>query len=148
MNEQDKYREIIDMPRHISDNHPQMTMRDRAAQFSPFAALTGYESSIMEAGRLTESPDVLDDDERSFLDDCLALLAAHIDEHPEVSVEYFVPDEKKSGGKYISVTGKFARIENVGKMLFLKGKEGIYIPYIRKINGSIFSSLHQEQNVI
>lgn len=140
---EDKYGQILDMPHHVSENHAQMSMRDRAAQFSPFAALTGYDRSIAEEGRLTESITVLDDDRKAYLDMCVAFLEAHADECPEVSVEYFVPDPKKSGGAYKVITGHFARTDSYEKKLFLTDGTGIYIPYIRDLTGEIFFALHR-----
>ena len=101
-----QYNDIIDLPHHISTTRPRMSMLDRAAQFSPFAALTGYDAAIKETGRLTGQRIELTEECRAVLDRKQQVLLENLAEHPEVSVTYFVPDERKSGGAY--VTGKNA----------------------------------------
>lgn len=99
------YDDIINLPHHTSTSRPRMSTHDRAAQFSPFAALTGYESAITEAGRLTDKRFELDEYVKADLNERLCKLRDHIDEQPDVSIVYFQPDDKKSGGAYITVTG-------------------------------------------
>ena len=86
------------------DLHP-MSMHDRAAQFSPFAALVGYDAAVAETARLTDSKVELTEDEMSELNANLNRLLDSLDERPEISVTYLVPDEKKSGGKYVEKVG-------------------------------------------
>ena len=100
------YDDIIRLPHHVSQNHPQMSLRDRAAQFAPFAALTGYEAAVGETARLTAERRELDAQEAEELNRRLAALIARLPERPEVTVEYFVPDDRKAGGAYVSVTGR------------------------------------------
>ena len=88
------YDDIIHLPHHVSQNHPQMPLRDRAAQFAPFAALTGYEAVVGETARLTASKRELDAQEAEELNRQLAVVIEHLSERPEVTVEYFVPDER------------------------------------------------------
>ena len=99
------YDDIIHLPHHVSQNHPQMSMLDRAAQFAPFAALTGYKAAVGETARLTAERRELDAQEAEELNRRLAALIAHLPERPKVTIEYFVPDERKAGGAYVSVTG-------------------------------------------
>ena len=114
-----EYDDIIDLPRPKSKHEP-MPMSDRAAQFSPFAALTGYGDAIDETARLTDRRIELSEEERAELDykqQYLATLDA-----PTVTVTYFVPDERKSGGAYVTHTGVLKRIDELERMmLFMDG---------------------------
>ena len=120
------YDDIIRLPHHISQNHPQMPLRDRAAQFAPFAALTGYEAAVGETARLTAERRELDPQEAEKLNRRLADLAARLKDRPEVTVEYFVPDERKSGGAYVTVTGRVRHISVAEKTLVME--DGVVIP--------------------
>lgn len=106
-----RYDDIINLPHHVSKKHLQMSNHDRAAQFSPFAALTGYESVIQEAGRLTEPRIELDEYSRAELDRKLQQLREKISLHPEISVTYFMPDARKEGGTYVTVQGKVKKMD-------------------------------------
>ena len=101
----DNYDDIKHLTRpQYDDLHP-MSMHDRAAQFSPFAALVGYDDAVAETARLTDSRAELTEDEMSELNANLNRLLDSLDEQPQISVTYFVPDEKKSGGKYVEKVG-------------------------------------------
>ena len=115
-----KYDDIINMPHHVSATHPQMSLHDRAAQFSPFAALTGHEDAIKETARLTDEWMEPDDDRKSELNEKLQELLARIEEKPPVTVTYFIPDEQKAGGTYVTVTGKLKKINEYDRMLVLE----------------------------
>lgn len=115
-----KYDDIINMPHHVSATHPQMSLHDRAAQFSPFAALTGHEDAIKETARLTDEWMEPDDDRKSELNGKLQELLARIGEKPPVTVTYFIPDEQKAGGTYVTVTGKLKKINEYDRMLVLE----------------------------
>ena len=104
------YDDIIHLPHHVSQNHPQMPMLDRAAQFAPFAALTGYEAAVGETARLTAEKRELSSQEAEELNRHLAALIARLPDRPEATVEYFVPDDRKSGGAYVTVTGRVRHI--------------------------------------
>ena len=118
-----KYDDIIDLPHHVSRKHPQMPLWDRAAQFAPFAALTGHEAAIKETARLTEEEIELDENSKELLDLRLQQLQAHLSEHPSVTVTYFKPDEKKSGGAYETVTGKVKKVDGyTGELVFTDGR--------------------------
>ena len=113
------YDDILHLPHHVSERHPPMSMNDRAAQFAPFSALTGYEDVIAETGRPTERPFELDEQEAAELDRRLALLIAKLAEHPAAAVTYFVPDERKSGGAYRTVTGKVEKISAADRTIVM-----------------------------
>ena len=120
------YADIIDLPHHISQKHPQMPMEKRAAQFSPFAAVSGHDEAIIETDRLTEERIELSEEEMALLDEKLQHIQEHIKEQPEITVTYFEPDEKKSGGAYVTVTGSARRIDEVEGMLLMC--YGLHIP--------------------
>ena len=101
-----RYDDIINLPHHVSPTRQRMSMHDRAAQFAPFAALVGYDDAVAETARLTESRPELDEQEQRAINERLAYIADHIHEQPEVRIKYFVPDEHKSGGAIIEVSGK------------------------------------------
>ena len=105
-----RYDDIINLPHHVSPTRQRMSMHDRAAQFAPFAALVGYDDAVAETARLTESRPELDEQEQSAINGRLAYIADHIKEQPEVRIKYFVPDEHKSGGAIIEVSGKVKKI--------------------------------------
>ena len=107
-----RYDDIINLPHHISPTRKQMSMHDRAAQFAPFAALVGYDDAVAETARLTETRPELDEQEQRAINERLAYIADHIHEQPEIRIKYFVPDERKSGGAIVEVSGKTYRISN------------------------------------
>jgi len=109
------YADIINLPRHISVRHPQMSMDKRAAQFSPFAAMVGHDAAIRETARLTEEQLELSEDEKDIIDGKLQWIQEHIKEQPEITVTYFKPDEKKNGGAYVTVTDSAKRIDDIKK---------------------------------
>ncbi len=137
-NTQDKHRydDIIHLPHHVSTVHAPMPVAERAAQFSPFAALTGFEDAIRETGRLTDSRAELEEDARVFLDEKLErlqMLQMPGGETPEVAVTYFQPDERKDGGAYVTVTGQLKRVDVCERMLIFKGGERIGMDKIVEI---------------
>ena len=111
-----------------------MSLYDRAAQFAPFAALTGYDDAVKEAMRLTDSKPELDENQLEELDQKLADLMTRIEEHPEVTITYFEPDDKKEGGAYITCVGKLKKIDIYEKQLVLTGNRFIRICDIVSIN--------------
>lgn len=119
-----KYDDIIDLPRPVSRKRAGMSNYDRAAQFSPFAALTGYDGVIQETGRLTDSRIELGEDGKHLLDEKLRYLRQHIGERPCVTVTYFQPDERKQGGAYVNVEGRLLKMDGYRNTLTLEdGKE-------------------------
>lgn len=128
-----KYDDIINLPHHVSSTHPHMPMPDRAAQFMPFRALTGYEDAVRETARITEDRAELTEDEKALLDLRLQELADRITEHPKVTLTYFQPDQKKSGGAYVTVTGPLKRMDRHEGVLVLAGGERIAIEQLLTI---------------
>lgn len=126
------YDDIINLPHHVSRSHPQMSMRDRAAQFSPFAAL-GYEDAVAETGRLTEEKRELSATEQAELNQRLCFLAEHLKDQPKVSIEYFVPDERKSGGAYRAVNGSIKKINLTERVITMSSGESIRMDDIMSI---------------
>ena len=125
MNDNGKYDDIINMPHHVSKKHPQMSIEMRSAQFAPFAALTGYEEAVKETGRLTNSRIDIDEELKTDLDEKLRLIQEKITiQHmkPEVNFTYFVPDLKKDGGKYVTITGKVIKIDEYKHTIMVKYK--------------------------
>ena len=114
-----KYDDILSMPHPNSKNHPRMARRDRAAQFSPFAALTGYEAAVKETARLTDDREELDEDEKTRLNAQLQKISARLQEQPEVMVTYFAPDERKTGGARQTYRGRLRKIDRNRKMLIM-----------------------------
>lgn len=114
------YEDMLHLPHHVSQKHPQMTMQERAAQFSPFAALTGYGDTLRETARLTDEWNELDENEREELN--RRLLQA-VKERLKVNITYYIPDEKKQGGAYVTVTGVVKKIdEYAGTIKMLAGE--------------------------
>lgn len=113
-----EYEDIIALPHHVSASHPQMALADRAAQFSPFAALTGYEDAIDESARLTEERIELDENAREELDEKLRQIRECGEAHPEISVTFFQKDARKDGGAYVTITGKVKKIDEYTHAIF------------------------------
>ena len=135
------YDDIIHLPHHVSKTRPQMSLEDRAAQFSPFAALTGYDAAILETGRLTEDKLELGEETQAILDRKQRYLAEIIDTKPEITVTYFVPDEKKSGGAYSTVTGFLKRIDEYERVLMLTDGRKIQLDAILDIESDEFENV-------
>lgn len=128
-----KYDDIINLPHHVSSVHPQMPIIDRAAQFSPFAALTGYEEAIDETARLTDDYIELDESKKELLNEKLLQLKCTVEENKEISVTYFLPDEKKRGGAYVTVTGCVKKIDEYRRLIWMKDGTDIPIDRIYEI---------------
>lgn len=124
-----KYDDIINLPHHVSDTRPHMPLIDRAAQFSPFAALTGYDEAVTETARLTDTMLELDETQKEVISDQLRNLHEHIKERPEVKITYFVPDEKKDGGAYVSTVGQIKRIDEYDAVVLFY--DGTSVPFLR-----------------
>lgn len=135
------YEDIINLPHHVSKTRPQMSMLDRAAQFSPFAALTGYDAAIKETGRLTDEKIEMDEDRKAALDMKQAYLIEMIDEQPGISITYFLPDAKKSGGAYVTVTGNLKRFDEYERLLILMDGKKIPMDDIADIESDLFRGM-------
>ena len=129
-----KYDDIMDLPHHVSTTHHRMSMLERAAQFQPFRALTGYEAALGETARLTEDRIELTEDEKALLDAKLQKLVDQIADHPLVTVTFFQPDKKKTGGAYVTTTGQLKKIDDFEGALVLLGGERIVIDEILEIH--------------
>lgn len=135
--EEDRYEDIIDLPHHVSQSHPQMSLHDRAAQFSPFAALTGHGAAIRETERLTQERIELDENSKRLLDDKLRILQEEANRHPEITVTYFKPDQKKAGGAYVEVRGNLKRIHEAERMIILCDGEVIPMDEVIEIERGV-----------
>ena len=135
------YDDIIHLPHHVSKTHPQMPVIDRAAQFAPFAALTGYDSAIKEASRQTCERVEIDDSMKDVLSYKLQILSDRIKEHVEVSITYFQPDSKKDGGSYNAATGTINKIDLDERIVAMT--DGVMIPIdeIISIDGTLFENM-------
>ena len=114
-----KYDEILSLPHHVSQTRPRMPMQDRAAQFAPFAALTGYDDVIREARRVTDDRVELDEGALDLLGAKMRWLSEHLAESPQVTITYFRPDERKSGGEYLTVSGVVKKIDVDERVVWL-----------------------------
>lgn len=124
MNDSDtsKYDDIIHLPHHVSKKHPRMSLLNRAAQFSPFAALTGHGAAIRETARLTDTFIELDEDQKEKLNEQLQKLRKAPEQNPEVMVTYFQPDQQKNGGTYVTIRGIIKKLDEYGRrILFADG---------------------------
>lgn len=140
-NNMHKYDDIINLPHYTSSKRPRMAMIDRAAQFSPFAALTGYDAAVKETARLTEDWVELDEYQKSALNDRLQILQERLSNTPEISITYFVPDERKSGGAYCTETGVTKKIDYYERAVIMRGGTHIPIDEIIGIEGDLFNQL-------
>lgn len=142
-NDPHRYDDIIHLPHHVSETHPQMSLYDRAAQFMPFRALTGYEDDILETTRLTDERIELDAERIELLDGKLRFLEAHLSESPTVSVTYFRSDERKAGGAYLLTTDIVKKIDTVDGVVVMRNGARIRIIDIFAIEGEIFASFEE-----
>lgn len=129
-----EYDDIINLPYKKSITRPHMKLIDRAAQFSPFAALTTHSDAIKEAGRLTSERITLDEDSMQLLDSRFQMLLENISEHTEVTFTYFIQDNYKSGGQYVKVTGKVKKIDGIEPIIYLEDGTKIAMRDVVKIH--------------
>ena len=122
-----KYEDIINMPHHVSKKHPQMSLEARSAQFAPFAALVGYEDAVEETARLTTSKKEINEEQKAILDNKLQTIKKNISHKPKITFIYFVPDSKKQGGKYVTITGNIIKIDEYNQKIILEDKTQIPI---------------------
>ncbi len=135
------YQDIINLPHHVSKSRPHMPMADRAAQFSPFAALSGYGAAVRETERLTDQRVELNEDEQQKISVRLALLRSCLQELPTVEFTYFIPDEKKTGGEYSTVTGIVKKMDEFQKVIIMMDGTKIPIKEIIGVSGAMFRSI-------
>ena len=135
------YSKIISLPHHQSATHKRMSNYDRAAQFAPFAALTGHDEAIKETARLTDDCIEMGEDRLGELSAKIQLLIDKLPEQPEITVVYFVPDERKSGGSYAEKTGVVRIIDEYERKLVFYDGDKILIDRVADFKGEIFSQL-------
>ena len=145
MHTTNKYDSIMNLPHHISKARPQMPMSDRAAQFAPFAALTGYDSAIKETGRLTDEKIELDEEALTALDMRYQLLTDALETRPEVTITFFQADERKEGGAYLTVTGTVKKIDTFERLITMQDGTKIPMDDVLSMEGSLFSALEQDR---
>lgn len=128
-----RYDDIINLPAHKSTNHPPMSTINRAAQFAPFAALTGYDAAIKETGRLTDDQIELNDETAAVLNEKLQIIIESIRDHPHIEVIYFLPDSRKSGGRYVVSEGNVKSVDLYNRQIIFTDKNSIPIDTISDI---------------
>ena len=137
----DQYSDIYNRPHHVSSKRPQMSKINRAAQFSPFAALSGYDESVVEAARVTGKRIELSDDDLGVLNERVLVLREHLSERPEVTVTYFEPDKIKSGGTYLDHTGVPHKINEFDRAIIFEDGLIILLDDIIAITGKLYHQL-------
>lgn len=135
------YSKIINLPHHQSATRKRMSNYDRAAQFAPFAALTGHDEAIKETARLTDDYMEMGEDRLGELSAKIQLLIDKLSEQPEITVMYFIPDERKSGGSYAEKTGIVRIIDEYERKLVFYDGDKILIDRVADFKGEIFSQL-------
>lgn len=135
MNDADlhKYDDIINLPHHVSSTRPHMSIEERAAQFSPFAALTGHEDAIKETARQTEREIILDENELEILDEKLKAILSDKSDNKNIKVVYYVPDENKNGGKYVECSGRVKKMDEYRHVLVMEDGTEINVGRIADI---------------
>lgn len=139
-----KYEDIIELDRPISYRHPRMPIPDRAAQFSPFAALTGYEAAILETGRVTDSKHELSEEAKTLLDEKLQFIISQKEQVPILEITYFVADKRKAGGSYVTFTGRIKKIDEYRREVITDSSEVIPIDDIFEIDGDILKWVYRQ----
>ncbi len=137
-----KYDDIINLPHHELTTRQRMPLINRAASFSPFAALTGYDEAVKETARLTSERIDIDDGTKEVLNEKLRIAVDMADSEPDVAITYFVPDSKKSGGAYVTAKGVIKRIDEYERLVIFTDKSTIPIDDIYDIEGDIYNGLY------
>ena len=141
-----RYDDIINLPNPTSKRHPRMSLYARAAQFSPFAALTGHEAAIKETARRTDEKEILSDEVIAGLNEKLKIIAANIDKRQIVTITYFVPDERKAGGAYTAHSGVVKKIDEYEHMIIMTDHTRISIDEISQIESAMFEHIPERKN--
>ena len=134
-----KYDDIINLPNPTPTCRPRMSALDRAAQFAPFAALTGYEAVVAEAARLTDDRLELSEDMKIILNDKMQMIVDNLDKEPFVTIRYFVPDKRKAGGAYVEVSGIVKEIDEYERCIVMTDGIKIPIEQVRAIDGELLN---------
>lgn len=129
-----KYDDIINLQHHVSTKHPRLSVEQRAAQFAPYSALSGYGDAIKETSRITENKIELSDDEKSKIDNILQQIMKEISNKPKVTITYFIPDMKKKGGKYNTQVADIKKVDKFKQIIILEDKTEIPIQDVIKIS--------------
>lgn len=135
----ERYDDILHLPHHTSATRSRMPIVNRAAQFAPFAALTGYDAAVRETARLTDRQIELEENILDVLDRKLQILAGHISQRPEISITYFEPDTKKGGGAYVTLVGTLKKIDDYTGTMILSSGERIALDRILDMDCDLFS---------
>lgn len=138
------YDDIINLPHPTSAKHPRMPLYDRAAQFSPFAALSGHGAAIVETARLTDRRIELDEDTKAMLDLKQQILADRIAERPEISVVWFRPDARKEGGQYVTTVGQLKKVDDIARILQLADGTTIPLDEVLELRSDCFHGIFQD----
>lgn len=143
MNRQDEhqYDDILMLAHHCSKKHPRMSLLNRAAQFAPFAALTGHDAAVREAARQTDFFMELDESRKNQLDEQLRIIRENLDARPEIEVTYFRPDEKKNGGSYEVFSGRVKKIDEYSRQIFFGDGTALPVETIILIRGGLFEGM-------
>ncbi len=142
-----KYDDIINLPHHVSRKHPQMSLHDRAAQFAPFAALTGYDEKVKATARITEEFHPALGREKEEIDQKLLILQQNQYSQPLISIYYFVPDSQKEGGHYEKMIKCIRKVDQINKKLIMIDGTVICFKHIKEINGDIFNAIIKTENI-
>jgi hypothetical protein len=145
MSNENKYGTIINHPHHVSERHPPLSRASYAAQFSPFAALTGYDSIVSETARITDEKPDLDEDAKELLSRKLTVVLNHIADKPAITVTYFLPDRKKDGGKLVTVKGTVRRYDELEKIIHMEDGAKIPVNSLMEISGEIIEASLPEE---
>ena len=134
-----KYDDIINLPNPTPTCRPRMAALDRAAQFAPFAALTGYDAVVEEAARLTDARLELSEDMKTMLNGKMQMILDDLDNEPFVTITHFLPDKRKAGGAYVDVSGIVEKIDEYERCIIMKDETKIPIEQVRAIDGELFN---------
>ena len=126
MNNLEIYKDIINLPHHVSKKHPQMSLEARSAQFAPFAALVGYDSLVHETARLTDEKIEINEEEKEIIDSQLQLIKQRISDRPKISITYFIKDSRKNGGEYVTTEATVKKIDDYKNSIFMEN--GLEVP--------------------
>ncbi len=141
INMTDNYKDIVNLPYPASSTRPRMSVYNRAAQFSPFAALTGYEAAVKETARFTDEKAELDEYHIAMINDKLNIALERKEQNPVLNITFFKPDSRKKGGEYLTVSGILKHIDEVSHTLVFKDGTVIPINLIYDINGDLFRNM-------
>lgn len=139
-NAERQYADIINLPHHVSKKRPQMNLIDRAASFAPFAALTGYDDAVKETARLTDTKLELDENTKEILNDKLQIVLEMNSDDLPVSITYFVPDKKKTGGAYVVKTGTIKRYDEYERQIIFTDKSSVSIDDVIEIECEVLKA--------